>query len=189
MKEHLTLLRERLAKAEAREARAKKTLETAKIETSDLQTALRVMSELAGESSPSPLTSGGDRQKAILRLLPIGEASPKSPAELFEAYSLIADEVINIDTFRTTVWRMRDKAYHDEWGVWLVKGDTGNYWKEPASISARTVAELGSNIPDKTGDDELKGDERLHPNSNWGGPTGRSDNPFDEDPDDSDIPF
>jgi len=151
MKDALNLLKERLGKAEAKAARAEKAWESAKSEVADLRTAYRVMSGLAGESDSAGVSvSMGERQKTIMGLLQIGEEHGRSPAELFEAYKALSDEEISIDTFRTTIWRMKDVGYPDEWGVWIVKGDSGSYWKEPASMAARE--HLGIQIPPQ-GDD------------------------------------
>jgi hypothetical protein len=138
MKEALSLIQERLAKAEARASRAEKAWESAKAEVTDLRTALRVMSELSGDSpaASSGTVSTWDRQQAIVALLAPGQEHGKSPADLFEKYKAQSDEDINIDTFRTTIWRMKDHTYTDMFGMWTVKGDSGSYWKVPSSMNA-----------------------------------------------------
>lgn len=131
MQEAVTLLRDKAAKAELKVQRAEKALESARTELSDLQTALRVLETLSGESGgPSP-SSGpsapvAERQSEILKLLGVGQKQGHSPAELFTSYESVAKEGITIETFRTTVWRMKDR----EFGDFVVRGDDGVYWKE-----------------------------------------------------------
>lgn len=141
MEAALNLIRDKLAKAEAKAVRAEKAWELAKNEASDLHTALRVMSELTGESvGAAPPTSSAAmvaRQQLIVQLLPVGEAKAVPPAELYNTYNLLGDEQIGIDTFRTTVWRMRDSDFAHGPDRWLVKGDNGRYWKEPGTFETR----------------------------------------------------
>lgn len=134
MESAVTLIRERLAKAEIKAARAEKAWETAKNEVSDLQTALRVMSELTGESAPTSTANVAQRQLIITRLLRVGEANAVSPSDLYEQYQAASGEDLNLDTFRTTIWRMKGGGFQDGPDLWLVTGDSGKYWKEPASL-------------------------------------------------------
>jgi hypothetical protein len=137
----LNLIRDKLAKAEVKASRAEKAWESARNEVADLQTALRVMSELTGESlAPTTATASAnvaERQLLIVRLLRAGEANAAAPAEVFDMYKLIAGEDISIDTFRTTIWRMKDIAFNDGPDLWLIKGDNGRYWKEPGTLETR----------------------------------------------------
>lgn len=131
MQEAVSLLRDKAAKAELKVQRAEKALETARTELSDLQTALRVMESLTGEgsggsSATGPSAAVAERQAEIIKLLGVGSKQGHSPADLFSSYEAVSKERITIETFRTTVWRMKDK----EFGDWVVRGDDGAYWKE-----------------------------------------------------------
>jgi hypothetical protein len=144
MDDAIPLLKERLAKAEARALRAEKAWKTAKNEVADLTTALRVVSELTGESPTGAVGANAavaERQRLIVGLLHVGENNGQSPAELFEAYTGSAPEDINIDTFRTTIWRMRDKDVRIGDDIWLVKGANGQYWKVPGTFGTRARME------------------------------------------------
>jgi hypothetical protein len=143
MQDAISLLKERLERAEAKASRAEKAWESAKKEAVDLATAYRVMRELSGESSSGTISTG-DRQATILDLLRVGEEMGQSPAELFERYRRASAEEISIDTFRTTIWRMKDNAYLEGSGLWVVRGDSGSYWKEPASWNARESAKASA---------------------------------------------
>lgn len=141
MDDPVSLIKERLAKSEAKEARAEKAWQAAKNETAEFRTALKVMMELTG-AAPASAPSGSaasiaERQKIIVQLLQVGEEDAQAPADLFESYKLLADEEINIDTFRTTIWRMKDRHYDIGWDTWLVKGATGGYWKLPGTLDTR----------------------------------------------------
>lgn len=164
MNETLAILRERLAKAESRVLRTEKALETARAELSDLQTALRVMEGITGEaatgSSASSSVTMSDRQSTIVQLLDVGQENGSPPADLFKAYTERSGEEISIDTFRTTIWRMKGAFFKVEGRTFLVHGDNGVYWKEAAvdmtgergesilgAISAPNENEPESNAP------------------------------------------
>jgi hypothetical protein len=140
MSDTMAILKERVAKAEAKVARAEKALESAKNELSDLQTTFRVMSEISGES-PTPVSVSSaamaERQKIITRILPIGRENGQAPAEIFEAYKLVGLERITIDTFRTTIWRMKNNPFQTDKDTWYVEGDNGVYWKTPATFNTQ----------------------------------------------------
>lgn len=168
MDDTISVLRERLAKAETRAARAEKAWETAKSEVADLTTALRVMMELSGGSAP--VSSGAsatvaERQRLIVELLRPNENEGKSPADLFEAYQILANEEISIDTFRTTLWRMRDRDVRIDDDIWLVKGANGQYWKVPGTFgtSARLEAQREAGVRDARGDADYLDDEDSEP--------------------------
>ena len=132
MTDHLSILRDRIEKAESKVQRYKKSLKTAESELSDLITALRVLEGITNGSdsngSGTPTTMG--RQLEILRMLTVGRDEAQSPADLYKTYSAEGSEDIAIDTFRTTIWRMKDKTFEADGSVWGVHGDSGNYWKE-----------------------------------------------------------
>lgn len=139
MDDAVRLIRDRLAKAEVRATKAEKAWEAAKNEVGDLQTALRVLLGLTGESPGLNAASApvADRQVQIVRLLRVGEERSQAPAEIFDNYKLFATEDIAIDTFRTTIWRMKDKAFHDGDDLWLIQGENGRYWKVPGTLNTR----------------------------------------------------
>jgi len=137
MTDALDTIRDRLAKAQAKASRAQKTLEAAKAEVHDLQTALRVMTDILGEGAAASAPNPVNRQVLIARLLPTGEAGAKSPADVFEEYRKVSDEEIASDTFRTTLWRLKDLPVTDGADIWVIKGEHGRYWKLPASWNTR----------------------------------------------------
>lgn len=152
MNEAVALLKERVEKAGLKVARAEKALESAKIELADFQTALRVMEGIAGlqatESSPNPsATMVSDRQALIVQMLGVGEEKGQAPADLFGIYRGQSGEEINIDTFRTTIWRMRGRIYHVQGSSFLVHGDSGHYWKERV-IDLSSEAEIHEMLGD-----------------------------------------
>lgn len=135
MNDPVALVREKLVKAEAKVLRAEKAVESARTELADLQTTLRVMEGLLGESAGSaanPATPSGvpARQSMILSLLGIGPEKAQPPAELFDDYKAFANEEITLETFRTTIWRMADKVFDTPKGKMAVKRSDDGYWKE-----------------------------------------------------------
>jgi len=133
----VAVLKERLAKAETKALRHRKALQAAEAELKDLQTALRVFTDLmnpAGEAKLVENNSTSQRQRLIASMLGDGHTKAMAPVNLFEAYNAIADEEINIDTFRTTIWRMKDKLYDLDNGQWIIEGDNGLYWKRRVSV-------------------------------------------------------
>lgn len=130
MDETVSLLRDRIAKAETKLSRAEKALETARSELSDLQTTLRVLQDLTSEPNAGAPQSGtsvvAERQSIIMSMLGVGVEQAKAPSDLFDFFELLSSEKITIDTFRTTVWRMRN----NEVDGWTVRSDGGVYWKE-----------------------------------------------------------
>jgi hypothetical protein len=150
MIDHITLLKERLLKAENKELRAAKSLESAKNEASDIRTALRVLGEISGESvelsRPSGVTSTGNRQQEIANLLGVGTENSRFPMDLFAAYELIGSDEINLDTFRTTIWRMRGKLYVCDNTEYVVQSAEGRYWKVARNSQHNSV---GSSVPNR----------------------------------------
>ena len=135
MSDPLAILRERTAKADAKVLKFEKSLESAREELRDLSIALRVMSDIAGESAPTASTPAGSvavakRQSNIVALLGVGAENARPPAEIFKGYGLLEDEDISIDTFRTTIWRMADKPFVTDEGTFVVRRDDSGYWKE-----------------------------------------------------------
>lgn len=137
MSDHIAILKERLAKCEAKVLRHKKALESAENELSDIRTTLRVLGEISGES-PSDVRgqaagSTANRQQEIAGILAVGRDFGQSPIDLYEEYKRLGTDEINLDTFRTTIWRMKGRSYIVEATEYVVNSDGGRYWKEPAS--------------------------------------------------------
>jgi hypothetical protein len=161
------ILKERLAKAELKVARHKKALQAAESEMSDLQTALRVFADVMNSGNSARVQESGstnERQRVIAGLLGNSREAAQAPADLFATYSLLSSEDINIETFRTTIWRMKDRVYDLDNGQWVIEGENGLYWKRPVGNIERL---LGTPFhADTFGDEE-----------------------FEEEEDDSNIPF
>ena len=137
MTDHIETLKERLKKAEAKASRARKSLESAEKEASDLATALRVMQGITSENnksggsdSPAPTA---DRQLKIAEIVPIGAEHAISPVDIFPSYKASTGDDINIDTFRTTIWRMKGKVYEVGGMTYTIHGERHGYWKVPVS--------------------------------------------------------
>ena len=132
MSDPLDLLRDRIAKAEAKLQRHEKAVESTRSEVADLHTTLRVMCSLTEGESTAPLApqaSLSARHSLILGLLREGQEGALPPVTIFELYKAIADD-INPDTFRTTIWRMKDKFFTTDGWLVEVKSEDGKYWKE-----------------------------------------------------------
>lgn len=128
----MALVKERRAKAEGKVARAEKALESAKKELAELLAAERVVGEITGES-PEPRTSEGfvsAREIAIAKLIPSDPENAIAPAELYPKYIDASGEEINLDAFRTAIWRLKGKKVQGEEYAWIVKADNGRYWRE-----------------------------------------------------------
>lgn len=128
----MALLKERKAKAANKLARAQKALESAEKELADVIAAERVMAGITGESAESKPSEGGvsNRDIAIAKLIPTDSVAAKSPAELHVIYVSEAGDDINLDAFRTAVWRLQKKVIRGTEKSWVVKADNGRYWRE-----------------------------------------------------------
>lgn len=131
----MTLLKDRRAKAESKLARAAKALELAKKELADLQAAERVMAEITGESPDTRAATNtiSDRDKEIAKLLEVGSEAAISPVDLYPRYLDATGDKINLDAFRTALWRLQKKAIQGDERLWIVRSDSGKYWREAAS--------------------------------------------------------
>jgi hypothetical protein len=131
----MTALRERRAKAEAKVLRASKALEIAQKELIDVIAAERVMADITGESlEPKSVASPvSDRDKEITKLLSTSAESASTPAELHPAYIEATKDTLNLDAFRTALWRLRKKVIQGAEKNWTVRSQDGRYWREPAS--------------------------------------------------------
>lgn len=155
MTDTIHLLKERLKKAEAKVLRYEKTLESAKNELSDIITTLRVLGDIEGspdsESAVPKPSAVGERQKNIMNLIAEGREQARAPADIFETYKVIYGDDVSIDTFRTTIWRMKDRIVAMQDGEWRVYSDNGQYWKvrevaeenEAPEASAPSASEVG----------------------------------------------
>ncbi|MFO6429122.1 hypothetical protein ACLBKT_03420 [Erythrobacter sp. W302b] len=136
MNDILEQLKDRHAKAKARLEKAEKALESARSEFSDIETALRVLQEMQGIGASGGVKSVAtevvaERQSNILKVLREGRNSALEPKELYVYYSLTFGDDVSLDTFRTTIWRMKDRGpFADGETRWTVENEDGRYWKE-----------------------------------------------------------
>ncbi|MCW6531692.1 hypothetical protein NED98_15700 [Sphingomonas sp. MMSM20] len=128
----MATLRERRAKAEAKVLRAAKALESAKKELEDVLAAERVMAEITGESidQKGGASSTSDRDVEIVKLLNRNQNGAKSPVELYPEYTEATGDSINLDAFRTALWRLQKKTIADDGKDWAVRSEGGRYWRE-----------------------------------------------------------
>lgn len=130
----MAALKDRRAKAEAKVVRAAKALEGAKKELIDVIAAERVVADITGESvdqksSTAPIS---ERDKKIARILNTSKEGALSPAELYPTYTQSTGDNINLDAFRTALWRLQKKVIRGPEKNWNVKSENGRYWREPA---------------------------------------------------------
>lgn len=139
MDEIISQLRTQRAKAQVKVERAQRALETAKSELSDVEAALRVLGGLTSPSAAALASSSNNpatpqvakRQEELLGVLPDDDASAAEPKDLFVVYEMCSTDVITIDTFRTTLWRMKSRGpFEYKGGLWEVRSADGRYWKE-----------------------------------------------------------
>lgn len=130
----MATLKDRRAKAEGKVVRAAKALETAKKELADLIAAERVVAEITGESVEQKASGApvSDRDQEITKLLNSEPEAAISPADLYPAYVKATGDNINLDAFRTALWRLQKKFVQDANGWWAVRSDGGRYWRERA---------------------------------------------------------
>lgn len=151
MTDHVSILRSRIEKAESKVQRYQKSLESANNELSDLFTALRVIEgiENSGDSGGTGTITTMGRQLDIVKILGVGRENAQPPVDIYATYSLVCNENIKIDTFRTTIWRMKDQVFEVDGQSYIVYGESGNYWKEGAADHANMAPPLqeGSNYP------------------------------------------
>lgn len=139
MNDAVSLLRDRLAKAELKVQRAEKALESARCELVDFQTTLRVMASLMGESGQQPqppanVTVPSERQAMIATLLSVGRNSAKAPVDIYPIYQQKSGENLTIDSFRTSIWRMTGRPYGVDSRIYVIHREGGAYWLEPAPL-------------------------------------------------------
>jgi hypothetical protein len=172
MNEAVALLRDKLAKADSKVSRAEKALEAARTERDDLQTALRVMESLTGATSAATVAtaSTADRQQAIAELLGVGRERAKAPADMYPAYKELSGEHLSIDTFRTTIWRMKGKSYPIGDETYFVIGEEGAYWREREPVLSDRFDELLGGDAQKE-NEPLSEDADGSDAADWGAPT------------------
>lgn len=144
MDDVISALRDRRAKAEAKIARANKALEIAKKELLDLEAAERVIASITGESISPPATGGSvsERDRAMAKLLPVSADSALSPVDLHQIYLEETGDDLNLDAFRTALWRLSKKAIRGESKNWEVRSKGGRYWRE--AVNECQTEEYGS---------------------------------------------
>ena len=149
-------LKDRRARAEAKLARSVKALEVAKKELADILAAERVMADITGESPDARPSSGGasDRDLEIAKILKTSPRESQSPAELYSEYVDATKDAINLDTFRTALWRLQKKIIRGDTASWTVKSENGKYWRERATADTDEF------------DDILGGDDDFAPQTN-----------------------
>lgn len=147
----MAAVKERRAKAEGKVARALKALESAQKELADVAAAERVLADITGESTEPKAGDGSvsPRDIEIAKLLPSDPAEAISPAELYPVYLKHSGDDINVDAFRTAVWRLLKKTIRGEVKTWIVKSDNGKYWREA----------VRSGRPDDDDENEFEGTE------------------------------
>lgn len=139
MDDIVSQIQERYAKAVAKVDKAEKALESARSEVTDLQAAIRVIESLSPSLSSGPRSNVSDsmveRQQNIVSILGVGPDKGLEPKELHAEYAVVFDGNLTLDTFRTTIWRMKDKAYDSGGSRWTVQNENGRYWKRPAATA------------------------------------------------------
>lgn len=172
-------IKELYAKAAAKVERAEKALDAARSELADLEAALRVIESLTptGSMEATKVRAAdamAERHANILHILPEGPENGLEPKELHSHFSIIYGSDLSLDTFRTTIWRMKDKAFRaEDGGEWIVKNTDGRYWKRHASPNDKWVSR---HAPQDNG-------------GRWAFQTDRSDGPPFEDEDDGEARF
>lgn len=142
-------LKERRLKAEAKVARAEKALESARRELADVAAAERVIAEITGESMPASTNenSASERDIAMARLLPADPFAAISPSDLHQVYVEASGDSINLDAFRTALWRLLKKTIKGDEKSWAIKAENGKYWRE----AVPTFSETGEAVDDDDG--------------------------------------
>ncbi|MGC6331468.1 hypothetical protein [Rhizorhabdus sp. FW153] len=128
----MALLKERRAKAESKVLRAEKALESAKKELADVLAAERVVGDITGVApEPKPTeNSVSARDISMISIVPTHQSDAKSPADLHPLYIEAGTEDLNLEAFRTALWRMLKKTVPSENKIWTVKSESGRYWRE-----------------------------------------------------------
>lgn len=145
-------LKDRRLKAESKVTRVSKALESAQKELSDIIAAERVMADITGESvDQKPAgTALSERDIDIARLLGVGEPEAKSPIELYPLYTEAHGDSLNLEAFRTALWRLQKKAIQGTEKTWGVRSEGGKYWREAEdSVADDFNALLGDDFDER----------------------------------------
>jgi len=128
----MAALKDRRAKAEGRLNRALKALESAKKDLQDVIAAERVMADITGESvePKGDVGAPSSRDIEIAKLLNTTIDDAKSPAELHPVYLDATGDTLNLEAFRTALWRLQKKVVKGSEKSWAVKSKDGRYWRE-----------------------------------------------------------
>lgn len=137
-------LKDRRLKAEGKVTRAVKALESARNELADVIAAERVMADITGESVEQKPAGGvlSDRDIDIAKLLGVGEPEAKSPIDLYPLYTEAHGPSLNLEAFRTALWRLQKKAIPGTEKTWAVRSEGGKYWREAADSCADDIDAL-----------------------------------------------
>lgn len=125
----VTELETRLNKAKIRRDKAKSAYESATTEVGRLETALSVISEMAGTSKQPVTTVGGLtlKQRAVVDSLNFGQKRALSPVDVFQLAASNEAFDGDVNYVRTTLWRMADKG--------AIGSANGTYWKFPELVA------------------------------------------------------
>lgn len=128
----MAALKDRRTKAEAKIARAAKALENARKELLDIEAAERVFATITGESINNVGAGGSasERDRTITKLLAANAEGALTPAELHPIYVRETEDTINLDAFRTALWRLQKKTIRGDEKDWTVRSEAGRYWRE-----------------------------------------------------------
>lgn len=137
-------LRDRAARVAAKVEKAKKALEAAVSELADVEAAIRVIEDMQGGGGRVGVSDVvAERQANILKIMDSVRASASEPKELFSRYVTQFGDDITLDTFRTTLWRMKGKGpFHEGGEQWSVENQAGRYWKEKAILALSDFDEM-----------------------------------------------
>jgi hypothetical protein len=132
MDDVLAALKDRRIKAEAKVVRARKALELAKKELEDIEAAERVFASISGESTGVAASQGGvsERDRVMTKLLATEASGAQTPAELHQIYLDETGDDVNLDAFRTALWRLQKKEIRGVANIWVVRSEGGRYWRE-----------------------------------------------------------
>lgn len=134
-------------------------------EKSDLETALRVLSDVTGESvarpaaeKPAKSRPASEKKKMMFDALGVGRDEGLQPAEVHKALTDQGAEDISIQVVRTTLWRAAQKGE--------LSSDDGRYWKHEAESSLyEEPSATSSNAGMTNGGPQLIGRYRVLPAS------------------------
>lgn len=131
MQDAIRPLTEKLATLDKRVDRLRAELESAEKDRADVQTAIRVVTEITGQIAPpvkpqdveegKSSRPASEKKALMLDLIGVGQSKGKQPAEVHAALRNRNIFDISIEVVRTTLWRAAKKGE-------IGSGD-GYYWK------------------------------------------------------------